>query len=129
MLIKSGVPVPKALDIAGITIQNTYFTKKLKEARQSLIGGNGIADSLRLLPVLPSLVLGLVAIGEKSGSLDTMLDHIVNNYDMEIKFTLKRLPATLEPIITVVIGVCVLWLALAIFMPIWNLYSLLLHKS
>ena len=122
MLVRNGVPVLKALEIAPAVVANTFFQKLLVNVRQFIQDGNTIADGfLNEMPIFPPMVTSLIAVGEKTGSLDDMLDQVVDFYDMEINYTLKNMTTMIEPIITVVIGVGALFLALSIFLPIWNM--------
>lgn len=122
MLVRNGVPVLKALEIAPAVVANTFFKKLLANVRQFIQDGNTIADAfLNEMPILPPMVTSLVAVGEKTGSLDDMLDQVVDFYDMEINYTLKNMTTMIEPIITVIIGAGALFLALSIFLPIWNM--------
>ncbi|MBU0714789.1 MAG: type II secretion system F family protein [Verrucomicrobia bacterium] len=122
MLVRNGVPVLKALEIAPTVVANTFFQKLLVNVRQFIQDGNTIADAfLNEMPIFPPMVTSLIAVGEKTGSLDDMLDQVVDFYDMEINYTLKNMTTMIEPIITVVIGAGALFLALSIFLPIWNM--------
>lgn len=130
MLVRNGIPVLKALEIAPAVVANTYFKTLLGNVRQSIQDGNTIADGfLNEMPVFPPMMTNLIAVGEKTGSLDEMLDQIVDFYDMEINYTLKNLTTMIEPIITLVIGAGVLFLALAILLPIWNMSQVLTSQA
>ena len=129
MLVRNGVPVLKALEIAPAVVANTFFQKMLVNVRQFIQDGNTIADAfLNEMPILPPMVTSLIAVGEKTGSLDDMLDQVVDFYDMEINYTLKNMTTMIEPIITVVIGVAALFLALSIYLPIWNMSQALTNQ-
>lgn len=126
MLVRNGVPVLKALEIAPAVVANSYFRHLLEKVRQTIQDGNTIADGFyNEMPVLPPMVTSLIAVGEKTGSLDEMLDQVVDFYDMEINYTLKNLTALIEPVITLVIGGAVLFLALAVLLPVWNMSQIL----
>ncbi len=126
MLVRNGVPVLRALEIAPKVVANTYFKDLLGNVRRSIQDGNTIADSFfNEMPVFPSMVTNLIAVGEKTGSLDDLLEQVVDFYDMEINYTLKNLTAMIEPVITIVIGAGVLFLALAVLLPIWNMSQVL----
>ena len=126
MLVRNGVPVLKALEIAPAVVPNAFFQKLLVNVRQYIQDGNTIADAfLNEMPIFPPMVTSLIAVGEKTGSLDSMLDQVVDFYDMEVNYTLKNLTTMIEPIITVVIGSAALFLALSIFLPIWNMSQVL----
>jgi len=121
MLIKNGVPVIKSLEIAGDIIPNTYFKKAIMMSRERIIEGNSIFDSLEYAEIFPPFLTNLVAVGEKTGSLDEMLDFAVNQYDIDIKYTFRKLTAMIEPVVTCIVGIFLLLFALAVYLPIWDL--------
>ncbi|MBU4198349.1 MAG: type II secretion system F family protein [Verrucomicrobia bacterium] len=130
MLVRNGVPVLRALEIAPSVVANAYFKQLLVNVRQTIQDGNTIADGFfNEMPIFPPLVTSLIAVGEKTGSLDDMLDQVVDFYDMEINYTMKNLTTMIEPVITLVIGVGVLFLALAILLPIWNMSQVLTNQA
>ncbi|MBA4386993.1 MAG: hypothetical protein C0404_03365 [Verrucomicrobia bacterium] len=129
MLVRNGVPVIKALEIAPGVTKNAHMTDMAMSVRQSIQSGGGIAESFGRMPILPPMVLSLISIGEKTGNLDTMLEFVIAQYDMDVKYALRRLAATIEPILTIVIGLGVLFLALAMFMPIWNMSQVVLKNA
>lgn len=122
MLVRNGIPALKGMEVASEVIANTYFKELLLKVKQSVQDGGTIADGFfNDMPVFPPMVTNLIAVGEKTGSLDDMLEQVVDFYDMEIKYTLKNLTTMIEPIITLVIAGGVLFLALAILLPVWNM--------
>jgi len=126
MLVRNGIPALKALEVSAEVVANTYFKELLLKVKQSIQDGGTIADGFfNDVPVCPPMVSNLIAVGEKTGSLDDMLEQVVEFYDMEVKYTLKNLTTMIEPIITLVIGAGVLFLALAILLPIWNMSQVL----
>lgn len=121
MMVRSGVPLLRSLEVAPGVVDNLYLSELVEEARRSIQGGGSIAEGFRKMPILPPMFTSLVAIGERTGSVDDMLEHLVVQYDRDVRYALKTLPATIEPIITVIMGLGVLFLALALFLPIWNM--------
>ena len=122
MLVHSGIPALRGMEVAAEVVANTYFKELLLKVKQSIQDGGTIADGFfNNMPIFPPMVTNLIAVGEKTGSLDTMLEQVVDFYDMEIKYTLRNLTTMIEPIITLVIACGVLFLALAILLPIWNM--------
>lgn len=122
MLIRNGIPVLKALDVAAEVVTNTYFRELLLKVKQSIQDGGTIADAFSgNMPVFPPMVTNLIAVGEKTGSLDDMLEQVVGFYNMEINYSLKNLTSMIEPVITLFIAAGVLFLALAVLLPVWNM--------
>jgi MSHA biogenesis protein MshG len=130
MLVHNGIPVLRGLEVSAEVVANTYFKHQLLSVKQHIQDGGTIADAFFTeMRVFPPMVTNLIAIGEKTGSLDSMLDQVVEFYDMEIKYVLRNLTTMIEPIITVVIAIGVLFLALAILMPIWDMSSVLTTQA
>jgi type II secretory pathway component PulF len=83
--------------------------------------GRGIVQPMKACKLFPSGVVQMVAIGEETGKLEAMLLKVSEYYDREVDYAIKTLSASLEPLLLTVIGGAVLFLALAIFLPWWNL--------
>ena len=122
-LNRSGLPILKTLDIVGVTVGNVVIGKEINKLSASVMEGKGIAEPLLEGKFFPPLVSHMVAIGEKSGHLDEMLDSLQQHYDVEINSTVKNLTTLIEPILTVALGGIVLFIALGIFLPMWDLAS------
>lgn len=127
MLVRSGVPLLRSLEVAPGVIGNLYLSQRVNDARQSIQNGSSIADGFRQIPILPPMVISLVAIGERTGAVDEMLDHLVVQYDRDVRYALKTLSAMIEPVITVIMGIGILFLALAMFLPIWNMSHVIIR--
>lgn len=119
-LNKSGIPVVDAFETIIETIDNEVYRAEVKKVLAGLKNGEGIAPSMRKSPYFTNMVIQMIAIGEKSGSLDEMLGIISSFYDEEVENRVSGLTAMIEPIVTVVMGGIVLVLVLALFLPMWN---------
>ena len=122
-LYKAGITVNRALTITAQTIGNEAFSRDIALVRGEIEKGKGIAEAMRQTEYLSPLLIESTAIGEKSGSLDEMYFSVGGHFDMEVSHTLKNLTTLLEPILLVLIFGMVVLFALAIFLPIWNLSS------
>ena len=80
---------------------------------------------MRRSELFPPMVVRMIAIGEQSGSLDSMLENISRHYDIEVDYAIKKMTSMIEPLLTVVIGLFVAFLAISIFMPMWNIMGLI----
>lgn len=120
-LVSSGIPIIRTLDIVSRTVGNEFIAKKVLEISASIEKGKGISRPLRDAKIFPPLVIHLIATGEETGSLEEMLKEISGHYDREVTYTVNRLSAYIEPILTVGLAGMVLFLALAIFMPWWDM--------
>ena len=124
-LNRSGLPILKTLDIVADTVGNLYIGLEIKKISSGVERGEGISIPLRRSPLFPPMVVRMIAIGEQSGSLDNMLSNVSAHYDSEVDFAIKKLTGMIEPILTITIGIFIMFLALSIFMPMWNIMGIL----
>ena len=126
-LDRTGVPILEALEIAGKTAGNTYIEDRLNRVHSDVSMGKKVALSIstHTHDIFPPHVLKMIQVGEDAGAMDDMLGEIGTMTDAEVQDRVLKLTATLEPVITVVMGVFILVLALAIFLPIWDMYEAL----
>lgn len=119
-LVAAGVPILSAMDIVADTAGNEVVSRALKTARAAIKEGETIATPLSESPVFPSMVVQMVAVGEETGALDTMLVKIAEFYDEEVATAVDGLSAALEPIIMVVLAVVVGFIVIALYMPMFQ---------
>ncbi|MBU2522510.1 MAG: type II secretion system F family protein [Proteobacteria bacterium] len=120
-LSRGGTSIVSALDVVSRTIGNEYIAQKIKAIAEQVKTGKGITNSLRESKIFPPLVLHMVLTGEETGALDDMLAEITSYYEREIDYTVSRMSSYIEPILTAGLGLMVLFIALAIFLPWWNM--------
>ncbi len=123
-LNSSGLPILQTLEITSKTVGNIVIGKEIEKAAAGVLQGAGLAGPLAEGKIFPPMVIRMIAIGEQSGSLDTMLLNVSKHYDTEVEYAVKNLTGMIEPVLTVGVGVIVLFLALAIFLPMWSLTTL-----
>ncbi len=121
LLLRSGIPMVRALDILKDTVKNSAISLQVGRIKELLELGRANELLNSKIEHFPDLSLRMIAIGLESGSLDTMLHELGNHFAKEVRFMSAQLTSILEPILTVVMGGFVLVLALAIFLPMWNL--------
>lgn len=124
MLNQSGIPILQALEITSKTLDNTLLVRAVEKIAQQIQEGWPLAEAMRESGRFTPMVIQMVAVGEASGTLDAMLMRVTEHYDLEVENGIRRLSTYIEPILTVIIAVAVLFLALAVFLPWWNLASL-----
>ena len=126
-LDRTGVPILQALDIAGKTAGNKFVEERLSYVHKDVEMGRKVALSINTHThdIFPPHVLKMIQVGEDAGAMDDMLSEIGDMTDAEVQDRVLKLTATLEPVITVFMGVMILILALAIFLPIWDMYEAL----
>ena len=122
-LVVSGVQIIDALEIAKNTIGNLVYEKEIGEARQKIIGGVSISKALESEHI-PDITVNMIAIGEESGSLTAMLGTVSDFFMSELKEKLETLTATMEPIITLVLGIFVAFFVATIFVPMFKMAGL-----
>lgn len=124
ILQASGVPVLSALDIVTGSIGNTAVARELSGLTERVRTGQGLAGPLARARYFPPMVVSMVAVGEESGSLETMLGAISEHYDAEVSYAAKRLSEALGPLLVLGLAVVVGFFALAVFTPMWDMTRL-----
>ncbi|MEN8150151.1 MAG: type II secretion system F family protein [Planctomycetota bacterium] len=120
-LIKSGVPILGALEIVSKTAGNEVISKAIDSARENVRQGDTLSEPLSESPVFPPMVTKMIGIGEKSGSLELLLEKISVFYDEQVSAAVKSLTSMIEPLMIGTMGVMVGGIVLAVFLPIFEL--------
>lgn len=120
-LLASGIGLLQALDIVKNVIPNTVLARAIERARDAIREGQSIAPPLRESGLFPPLVVHMVAVGEQSGQLEHMLAKAADAYDNEVENAIGALTTLLEPLMIVFMGGVVLFIVVAILMPIFEL--------
>ena len=125
ILLSSGVPILDGLAITARTAGNKVIEKAIMESRVSISQGRTVADPLRESKVFPPMVCQMVAVGETTGGLDVMLKKVAELYEDEVDDAVTNLTALMEPMIMVFLGVILGGLVIAMYLPIFQLGSLI----
>jgi type IV pilus assembly protein PilC len=120
-MISSGVPILDGLEIVAKTAGNKTVEKAIFSVRQSISEGKTIAEPLEKSGVFPSMVCQMIAVGEQSGAIDTMLNKIADFYDDEVDDAVGNLTAMMEPLLMLFLGTTVGGLVVAMYLPIFKL--------
>ncbi len=120
-LIKSGVPILGALEIVGETAGNRVVSRSVTLAKASVREGRSLSEPLAQSPVFPPMVTRMIAIGEKSGALEHLLEKIATFYDEQVSAQVKSLTALIEPMLIAVMGLFVGTIVLSVFLPIFKI--------
>ena len=123
MMLKAGVPLLQGLDTVSQTSNNWAIEKAISDVQVSVREGRSFARPLASSGVFPTLVPQMVAVGEESGTLSEMLASISDIYDAEVKSATDQLASVLEPILIVFVGIMIGSIVLALYMPIFGMYS------
>ncbi|KWT75621.1 type II secretion system F family protein [Candidatus Magnetominusculus xianensis] len=121
ILHASGVPLLESLTILAETFGNAAISRIFKALREKIEEGKGISSPLGDAKYFTPMVVTMVSIGEETGNLDEMLNEISIHYDDEVRYTISRLTELIGPFLIVCLAVVVLFFALAIFLPMWDL--------
>jgi type IV pilus assembly protein PilC len=127
-LISSGVAILDGLDITARTAGNKIVENAIYKTRSSISEGKTIADPLRESGVFPPMVVQMIAVGEQTGALDSMLGKIADFYDDEVDTAVSNLTALLEPLLMVFLGVIIGGVVIAMYLPIFKLVSVVGSK-
>lgn len=123
-LIRSGVPIMQAMETVATTAGNAIIEEAIFKARDSIREGSRIADPLKAANVFPPMVLSMIAIGEDTGALDQMLVKIADFYDQEVDTAVEGLTSMIEPIVIVIMGIIIGSIVIAMFLPMFELGSM-----
>ncbi|MGB0331180.1 MAG: type II secretion system F family protein [Planctomycetota bacterium] len=124
-LVRSGVPIMSTLEIVAATSGNWVLERAVLESRDSVREGNLLSDPLAEEKIFPPMVTRMIAIGERTGALEMLLEKIADFYDSQVKAQVKGLTSLIEPLLIAFMGVVVGGVVLAIFMPILDMVTAL----
>lgn len=122
-LLGSGVPLLTAFDIVKNVVQNTVLVAVIEQAREAVKEGDSIAAPLKRSGQFPPIVTHMIAIGERSGQLEEMLNNVARSYDVQVDARLRALTSTLEPLLIVMMGVIVGFIVFSILLPMLQISS------
>jgi MSHA biogenesis protein MshG len=124
MSYTAGIPLSQALGFTARAVNNAFVAEKIEVIRNGVERGDTLTRSATLTGLFTPLVLQMLAVGEESGSVDTMLNDVADFYEREVNYDIKNLSSAIEPVLIILIGGMVLVLALGVFLPMWNLGSI-----
>ncbi|MGQ2964959.1 type II secretion system F family protein [Methylophilus sp.] len=126
---RSGLPILSALRLVSQTVENDYISAKILSMSSGIERGETILRTATQTGVFNPLVLQMIAVGEESGSLDELMQEIADMYQADVEYDVKTLGAQIEPIMIMFLGALVLVLALGVFLPIWDMSSVMLKNG
>lgn len=121
VLLAGGIPIIRALTVVSAVINNTQYQAIFLRAADEVKIGGQMSEVFRKVPLIPPIVSQMVKIGEESGQIDLVLRHVATFYEQEADQMTKNLSTLLEPILMVIIGIAVGFLAFSVIMPIYNI--------
>lgn len=123
----SGVPILETLALAGEIVNNRYMRSRLQVVRNRVKGGSSLAIAMKAERVFPAIVTQMVTTGEETGRLDELLRSVSEYYDQQVAYSLKRLMTLVEPLLILFVGLGVLLMATAVFVPMWDMVKMFKH--
>lgn len=126
---KSGVPIVQGLSVVSQVVDNDHIGSRIEQMRNSIERGESILRTAVATGVFSPIVLQMIAVGEETGELDSLLQEVAEMYEREVAYDVSKLSARIEPILIVALAGMVLVLALGIFLPIWDLGNAMMHKK
>ncbi len=124
-LLGGGLPLVNALDIAARSIGNQFMARQLDVVSARVREGESFAAALDARRVFPEVAVKMAEVGESTGALQEMLNTVADFYDEEISTTMERFITLVEPVLLVVMGIVIAGLLLALYMPLFQLSSVL----
>jgi type IV pilus assembly protein PilC len=124
ILHASGVDILDSMEILSGTIGNAAISRELENIRNRLEEGRGIAGPLREAKYFTPMLINMVAIGEETGNLQEMLQDVADHYDTEVEYSMHKLSEAIGPMLTIGLAAVVGFFALAIFLPMWDLTTM-----
>ncbi len=118
LLFQSGIPVNRAFELIRNAVENKYFTKKIDELQEEITRGKSITQSFIDSKIFSPIIIQMISVGEETGHIDEMLNKVADYFDEDLDHQLSILQASIEPILLSIIFGMVLFLALAIYLPI-----------
>ncbi|MCL6106733.1 MAG: type II secretion system F family protein [Actinobacteria bacterium] len=123
-LVSSGVPILQAIEITGDTAGNVVVAAAMADVKKEIKEGKPMSDPLSRSEVFPPMVTQMIAVGEETGAIDTMLGKIADFYEDEVNASIKSLTSILEPIMMMGVGALVGVIVISLYLPIFNLMNI-----
>jgi len=122
-LYSAGVPILQAIEVTGQTAGNAVIEDAMAAVIESVRSGGTLAAPLKETPIFPPMVAQMIAVGEETGGLDTMLTKVADFYEDEVAAAIKALTSILEPVMIVLVGGIVGFIVVAMYMPMFKVYD------
>ena len=124
LMLNAGLPLSNALELSARAVDNPYLGDKIRGIRAGVERGEGLFQTHLVSGMFTPLVLQMISVGEESGQVDALLAEVAAFYESEVEYDVKQLSDRIEPIMIVIMAGFVTVLALGIFLPMWDMYSI-----
>lgn len=129
MMLRAGIPLNQGLGLVSGAVDNAFVAQRIREMRSGVERGESLLRCAAASHLFTPLVMQMFAVGEETGQVEELMQEAAGYYEREVDFDLRTLTARLEPILLVIVAVMVLILALGIFTPMWDMYSVVQGKG
>ncbi len=120
-LLRSGVPLMQSLETLEKVVGNSIAAKEIAAARQSIKEGEKMAPVMMKSKIFPPMAVNMISIGEESGALDELLEKLAIFYEQDVEYIVARFSSLIEPIMIAVVGVMIAFIAISIYLPLFQL--------
>lgn len=127
VLTKSGINIIKTLELSSSALGNLVLVKALRQVTADVESGMELQLAMRKFPIFPPMVIQMVTVGEESGQLDKMMNKVADYFESETDYTIKNISTLIEPFLLLFLGIMVAFIALSIFLPMWNIMNVMRH--
>ncbi|MDT8316690.1 MAG: type II secretion system inner membrane protein GspF [bacterium] len=124
LLLRGGVPLTKAIDISKDVVKSSPIARNIEEAGKNVAEGGELSVPLKAAGLFPPVAVHMIAVGEKGGNLEHMLLNVANSFDREVDAVSTGMASIVEPLLIVIMGIAVGFIALAILLPIFEMNML-----
>ena len=125
ILLSSGVPLLRALDIVKKIVNNLVIADAIEDAKVAIRAGKSVAEPFRKSRIFPPMVIHMIAVGESSASLEDMLFKVAQAYEDEVETTVGALTSVLEPLMILVMGGIVAFIVVSVLLPIFQMTQII----
>jgi len=122
-MMSAGVPLPEALKVTSDATSNTVFRRGLDNAREAMVRGEGLAAPLATTGLFPASARQMMRVGEDTGTLDAQLETAANYFERELDYKIKKFTSLFEPVVIVVMGVLVGFVAVALVSAMYGIFN------
>jgi len=123
ILLRSGVPILRALSVVEQTVGNAVIANAVVASKESIREGERISPPLEETGEFPPMVIDMIAVGEETGALDTMLEKISEFYDQEVDYTIDAFTTLIEPVLIMFLGTVIGFVVVALYMPLFSIVT------
>jgi len=124
-LLESGVQLLPALGAVKRVVTNGLLADAVEQSRENIREGHGMGQTLQRSGLFPPLLVEMIKVGERSGELEDMLKRVADNYEREVEASLRQMTTVLEPVMTLVMAALILFMMMAVLLPIFQLNQLM----